>query len=146
MSDNIIKQLSEKFTLTGSRRMAEKYPEHIKVSDDSDYDFCGKLSQENIKFLWSLGFEEAVDGEAYESIRHRLVFKHKNIDVILHEEIDNYIQCFESISAYDYMHFYWKSSPHCKLSRDERNAHWDNMYLFYFKRGKYAEYDEDLPT
>lgn len=104
------------FYLGGSRRMAELYPDKIKVHDNTDYDFyCGGINAENkIKFLTSNGFErvKAEDKTYWDSLLVDIYINRKyRIDCLIRSNVDTYKKAFDSIDPDDYALRLWKSNP-----------------------------------
>lgn len=106
--------LTAGFKLGGSRRMAEKYPDQIKVGPDTDWDFYGENCSHTRAALKALGFSaiEAPNRDYWDDLLVD-IFKHDTypIEVLLRNEVDIYSAAFESISAERFMGELWKSSP-----------------------------------
>lgn len=113
--DSLIKELRDRgFYLGGSRRMAEKYPNQIIISSDTDYDFCCDDTQENRQFLINNGFTkiEAEDRTYWDDLLVD-IYKHTEypIEVLVRASKSIYQDAFEALSAEVFMEKLWKSSP-----------------------------------
>ena len=115
------------FRLGGSRRIAEKYPDKIRIGTESDWDLYGEDSEENRASLASLGFA-VVDAPNRDYWNNLLVdmFQHPDHDVqvLLRSDVECYTAAFESIDAETFINRLWKSSPKrdSRLSRQHFSA------------------------
>lgn len=102
------------FRLGGSRRMAEKYPDQIIISEETDWDFYGGDTPENRSFLTTNGFRkvEAKQRDYWDSLLLD-IYKHTEfpIEVLIRSDVDLYSCAFESITPHDFINKLWKSSP-----------------------------------
>lgn len=115
MTKEVVLQLvTNSFRLGGSRRMAEKYPEHVSVTDTTDYDFYCSDTQENRYLLESIGFYlvKADIREYWDSLLVD-IYKHGvyPIECLVRKDIELYSKVFEGISVDDYRFRLWKSNP-----------------------------------
>lgn len=62
----------QSFKLTGSRFMAEKYPDYIRPTENSDWDYYGEYSEENLNFLKLFGFEKVNWDEKRPNIKNAI--------------------------------------------------------------------------
>lgn len=101
------------FKLSGSRRMADKFPKDIVISESTDWDFYCDDTMDNIAILEENGFIEVFDKQNYFDDCLLRMFKHENyaIDVLIRRDIKLYENAFESISKDLYIDKLWKSSP-----------------------------------
>ena len=107
--------MASNFGLGGSRRMAAKYPELIKISDNTDWDFYCSDTAANRDYLDSLGFAkiEAENRNYWDNLLLD-IYKHptENIEVLIRSDRELYQQCFESIEGQVFYDKLWKSAPH----------------------------------
>lgn len=123
MNQLIAELLSKGFCLSGSRRMAEKYPEKIKITDSTDYDFYCPESQENRDFLAAKGFYKVdCHNKNYWDTLLVDIFKHNkyNIEVLIRKNVPLYQMAFESIGADTFYYRLWKSCP--EIGLENRSA------------------------
>ncbi len=112
--DSTIKSLvAAGFYLGGSRHMAEKYPDKIKVTEKTDWDFSCIDSPKNMRLLNLWGFRKACEENSYLDNTAKSIWKHHNhnIDVVARVKMDIYKAAFESIPADIYIKHLWKSAP-----------------------------------
>ena len=103
------------FRLGGSRRMAEKYPDRVIVSDLADWDFYCDDTQANRDFLTANGFHLVqADNRDYWDDLLVDMYKHASqpVEVLVRKDVELYSRSFESIPCDDFVHGLWKSSPH----------------------------------
>lgn len=103
------------FRLGGSRRMAQKYPEQVKVSEDTDYDLYCPDDPKFIEAMTARGFHE-LNCQHHNYWDDMLLAIWKNdarpeIEILVRKDIEKYTQAFESIGADMYVKYLWKSSP-----------------------------------
>lgn len=102
------------FKLGGSRRMAEKYPDDVKIGPDTDWDFYAEDTKSNRDFLAANGFErlECPNKNYWDDLLVD-IFKHHElpIEVLLRNQVSVYSETFEGISAQFFINKLWKSSP-----------------------------------
>lgn len=111
----LIEQLkSEGFRLGGSRRMAEKFPDQVKVGDGTDWDFYCADTPDNRAFLGANGFRlvEADDRTYWDDLLIDM-YRHESlpVEVLVRSDVGLYSRAFESVSAGDFVRKLWKSSP-----------------------------------
>ncbi len=100
--------------LGGSRRMAEKYPDKVKVTDETDWDFYIDDDSEHRTNLENLGFvlQECPNRDYWDMLLNDM-YKHPlyDIQVLIRNDLALYTRAFESIDADTYVNELWKSSP-----------------------------------
>lgn len=102
-----------RFYLSGSRKMAEKYPLDIKINEKTDWDFSAQDSEAIRQWLSDNGFEKKdFKGKNYKCDQSIDLYEMDGIDVVLRKNIQTYVAAFDSISCYDYLTKCWKSSPY----------------------------------
>jgi len=105
------------FELGGSRRMAEKFPEYIKLSDSTDWDFYCSNDDKYHDFLNDNGFMK-LDTPNHDYWDDFLleIWKHEEfaIEVLIRTDVNSYKNVFESITPGNFIDNLWKSAPHLK--------------------------------
>jgi hypothetical protein len=100
------------FFLGGSRRMAAKYPNEVKVDAATDWDFYGHYTSTAVDQLVELGFTAKDPTEYYDDeLIQMFVSEDRAIQVLLRKDVYLYRQVFESIPVELYVRSLWKSSP-----------------------------------
>ena len=96
--------------LGGSRRMAQKYPDRVFVTDKTDWDYNAQHCKEVIDFLQKVG--EPIDGEPSYNDDQAMYFYRlpNNVTVVTRKDLNLYIRAFESVDVDLYCKHYWKSS------------------------------------
>lgn len=115
MTNSLIDELTAAgFGLGGSRRMAQKYPSQIAISDETDWDLYGSDTPENRQLLIDKGFYlvDAADRTYWDDLLADM-YKHQEfpIEVLIRKSASIYKSSFESLSAEVFMERLWKSSP-----------------------------------
>lgn len=113
-TENAVEQLLQNgFLLTGSRKMAEMYPGVIEVKRSTDYDLYAQSNKSNHEFITNMKFYNKRVNEQYADDQVAGIYTHDdlNIDIILRNNAQKYKRVFESISAFHYIEYLWKSSP-----------------------------------
>lgn len=138
---NILESIkSNGFKLGGSRRMAEKYPDHLTLAPDTDWDFYAQDTKENRKWLSANGFEAvtANDRTYWDNLLCDIFMNSQqpNIEILLRSDVDGYSRAFESIPADEYVNRLWKSAPHIKTVhksafRASVCAYFNVLFLIY---------------
>jgi hypothetical protein len=113
----IIKTLRERgFLLGGSRDMALRFPEAVKVGPLTDWDFNGQYTEKAVDILVQLGFFVGFfsksacgyrDNQVEEIFRH----EHHPIQVVLRKDIFLYQTVWKGLDAQTYVEKIWKSAP-----------------------------------
>lgn len=100
--------------LGGSRRMKQKYPNDIFVTEKTDWDFYMKDSKTNRKHLLAKGFRNKCVPQHYKDKLCNDVFSHGalNVQVVLRKDVNIYRDIFESLSSDIYITRLWKSSKY----------------------------------
>jgi hypothetical protein len=103
------------FRLGGSRRMAQKYPEQVKIGEDTDYDLYCPNEPKFIDAMTERGFSE-VDCKHHNYWDDMLIAiwksdAHPNIEILVRKDVEKYTKAFEIIGADMYIDYLWKSSP-----------------------------------
>lgn len=121
------------FKLCGSRRMAEKYPNQIKITPNTDWDIYGPFNLENIDLLQQLGFHHDTPNPKYcDDLVHSIWKKDGfNGQVILRHLAHIYTESFEAISAEAFLHRLWKSSPHCKPTKNDITKYFNGLFRLH---------------
>ena len=106
--------LDNEFYLGGSRKMAQKYPQQITVTEETDWDFyCANTIERRI-FLGQLGFEkvEAENRNYWDDLLDD-IFKHPSLpfEVLIRKDVEIYRSSFDALSAEVFIDRLWKSSP-----------------------------------
>ncbi len=129
------------FHLGGSRRMAQLYPDLVKVGDSTDWDFYCADTTINRKLLVSWGFRR-VDLKNRNYCDDLLVdiYKHDelNVEALVRFDIDVYKRAFESITGEQFVKFIWKSSPHVTVY--DKPKFRNNVCMFLNSLFKLAAY------
>jgi hypothetical protein len=127
-----IKKLTDdpRFHLTGSRFMAEKYPDYFNLSQETDWDFAVQLREGIFEELHDLGFTEIIDYEREEflpqfSFESVAVFKKGGIDVLVKGDLSLYLKLFDSLSVTEYNLHDKKSS---KIHWPDNDPIWNHAY------------------
>lgn len=114
MSDLIDELTAAGFGLGGSRRMAQKYPQQIIVSEETDWDLYGSDTPENRQLLLDKGFYlvDAPNRSYWDDLLADM-YKHSDlpIEVLIRKSATIYKSSFEALSAEVFMEKLWKSSP-----------------------------------
>jgi len=104
------------FQLGGSRRINEKFPNQIYLTEETDWDLYCADTPENIKILAEFGFELFVPKRVLPEYVDNLfvaLYKHKkyNIEVITRRHVGLYGGIFENLTLDEFVDKIWKSSP-----------------------------------
>lgn len=128
---------NQNFFSSGSRRMAQKHPALIKISSKTDYDFYCANTHENIATLQSMEFERLeCNLKNYWDNQLLDIYKNGNVEVLIRKDVNLYRTAFESISAYQFYRYLWKSSPQPYYkSREQLRkkccAYFNELFDFY---------------
>lgn len=111
------------FTLGGSRRMAQKYPQRVIPKADADWDLYVSWSLDALRTLKMLGFYEKSVDRNYRDNSAAEIWEHKSlrVQVVLRINTDRYREMFESLTVGEYLRI-WKSNPDCPV---------ENLPAFY---------------
>jgi hypothetical protein len=117
--DKLIEAIkTQGFILGGSRKMAEKYPDKIKVHEATDWDFYCPDTPENRGWLNANGFDViAAKNRNYWDSLLTDIYKHRErpIEVLVRKNVPLYQFCFDSIAAETFRYRLWKSCPEVPL-------------------------------
>ena len=94
--------------------MAQKYPELIKITDATDWDYYCEDTPEKRDFLSKMGFELILaKDKGYWDILLIDIYKNRKlgIEVLIRKDCQIYRDAFESISPETYYYRLWKSCP-----------------------------------
>jgi hypothetical protein len=115
MSDAAKELLEAGFSLGGSRRMAQKFPQQVVISEDTDYDLYCPNEPKYTALLRNKGFYE-IDAQYRNYWDNMLVGiwksdAHPECEVLVRKDVQKYSEAFELISADMYVKYLWKSAP-----------------------------------
>lgn len=134
-SDLAGKLIDRGFYLGGSRRMAEKYPEFVFVTEKTDYDFNVQHSDDVQDYLDELGFvKDERDDFGYKDNQAMEFWSKGNVTVITRKDVDIYKKAFESVTCDEYIRQHWKSS-------DYLDDKFDKLKTMDFFNKKFKEYE-----
>jgi hypothetical protein len=110
---DVVAACPSKCYLGGSRRMAERAPFRITVTDSTDYDYYVTHSASVLSYFLANGFDYApssrggyyLDDEAVDIVQRGPV------QVVLRHDAEFYYDVFETIDSRFYYEMLWKSSP-----------------------------------
>ena len=122
------------FYLGGSRKMAEKHPDRVQVTDDTDWDYnvpCGAEVEDILRKLGDFTSNSFTNAD-YKDDQAVSYFctPTRNVTVITRKDLEVYATAFEMVDVDLYLTKYWKSSPHlekpfCKL---ETKLYFDGLF------------------
>lgn len=129
----ITEMIDLKFVMGGSRYMAEKFPEDIKVSDNTDYDFNCANKPEYLNWMTDNGFKQHEYAKGYCDVNCHSVWIHSlyDIQVIVRNDIDAYGMVFKNMTPSFYKRFVWKSSNILENDRNGIRETMNTMYQWY---------------
>ena len=117
------------FHLSGSRLFHCFDPTVIKVSADTDWDFCGEYAPEAVDFLTGLGFEVStpLDDEYTDDSARMVMSLYTEMDngviqVVLRRDVDAFMSMIYSVSPHFYRDVLWKSGPNGPMRETIRDT------------------------
>lgn len=115
--EKIIEFMSDErmgFYLGGSRRMNQLYPDVVRITDNTDYDFYCAGTPAQYDALSSMGFEivNAKDRSYWDNLLVDIwINKRYGIECLIRSDVGLYKRVFDSININDYALRLWKSNP-----------------------------------
>lgn len=115
--DNKLKEIlaePTRFLQCGSRWFADRYPDIIQISDQTDWDFYCLHTDSNIKILDELGFKCVAENKGCIYPLDDLavsIYMRCDVQVITRTDTAKYAKTLLHIDPLFYRDFLWKSGP-----------------------------------